>query len=76
MVQEDKVLGALAGFPQTYVAIEEVRAYFNGLMADGTVLDEGVYKMKVSALRIFGNEESEVDWDVFESVSFKVKYAA
>ncbi|KAI4638974.1 uncharacterized protein J4E78_011040 [Alternaria triticimaculans] len=75
VVQGDRVLGALAGFPQTYVARGEVRAYFNGLMADGTVLDEGEYRMKVSALRIFGNEESEEDWDVFESVSFKVKYA-
>jgi hypothetical protein len=76
VLQGDKVLGALAGFPQTYVARTEVRAYFNGLMADGTVLDEGSYRMRVMALRIFGDEERGEDWDVVESAGFAVKYAA
>ncbi|RYN45437.1 hypothetical protein AA0114_g9129 [Alternaria tenuissima] len=74
--QGDKNLGALAGFPQTYIARSEVRAYFNGLMASGEVLDEGSYRMKVSALRIFGDEEKVDDWDVVESTSFAVQYAS
>ncbi|KAG9185525.1 hypothetical protein G6011_06856 [Alternaria panax] len=76
VLQGDKSLGALAGFPQTYVARTELRAYFNGLMADGKVLDEGSYRIKISALRIFGNEEKEEDWDVVESAGFAVKYAS
>jgi subtilisin family serine protease len=76
VLQGDTMLGALAGFPQTYVARGEVRAFFNGLMADGTVLEEGSYRMRVSALRIFGTEEREEDWDIFESATFTVKYAA
>ncbi|KAF9691272.1 hypothetical protein EKO04_010922 [Ascochyta lentis] len=75
VLQGDKVLGALAGFPQTYVARTEVRAYFNGLMADGRVLDEGSYRIKVMALRIFGDEKRDEDWDVVESAGFAVKYA-
>ncbi|KAJ4361498.1 hypothetical protein N0V95_001835 [Ascochyta clinopodiicola] len=74
VLQGDKILGALAGFPQTYVARKEVRAYFNGLMADGKVLDEGSYRIKVTALRIFGDEEREQDWDTVESVGFTMKY--
>lgn len=74
VLQGDKVLGALAGFPQMFIARIEVRAYFNGFMADGTVLEEGIYSMRVSALRIFGNEERKEDWDVITSAAFAVKY--
>jgi hypothetical protein len=45
-------------------------------MASGEVLDEGSYRMKVSALRIFGDEEKVDDWDVVESTSFAVQYAS
>jgi hypothetical protein len=76
VLQGDKVLGALAGFPQTFIARIEVRAFFNGLMADGTVLEEGLYSMRVSALRIFGNEGRKEDWDVVTSAAFAVKYAS
>jgi hypothetical protein len=76
VLQDEKEVGALAGFPLTYVARGEVRAFFNGLMADGRVLNEGSYRIRVSALRLFGNEERKEDWDVFESASFAVKYAA
>jgi subtilisin family serine protease len=75
VLQGDKVLGPLAGFPQTFIPRSEVRAYFNGLMADGKVLDEGSYRMRIRALRIFGNEEREEDWDVVETTSFAFKYA-
>ncbi|USP79989.1 serine-type endopeptidase [Curvularia clavata] len=75
VLQGDKVLGPLAGFPQTYVARRELRAYFNGLLADGRVLDEGLYRMRVMALHIFGDEARKEDWDVVDSASFAVKYA-
>jgi hypothetical protein len=68
-------LGALAGWPLTYVARAEKRAWVNGLLADGTVLEEGEYRLRVQALRIFGNENEEEDWDVVETVAFGLKYS-
>ncbi|EOA82987.1 uncharacterized protein SETTUDRAFT_165339 [Exserohilum turcica Et28A] len=74
VLQGDKVLGPLAGFPQTYVPRSEVRAFFNGLLADGSVLDEGSYRMRVKALHIFGEKDREDDWDTVYSATFTVKY--
>ncbi|KPM34729.1 hypothetical protein AK830_g11841 [Neonectria ditissima] len=69
-----EVLGALAGWPLLYVPRGTQRAYFKGLLADGTVLEEGVYALKVSALRIFGNESRNNDWDIVPTVLFSLKY--
>ncbi|CAN9252094.1 unnamed protein product [Alternaria alternata] len=74
--QVDKFVAALAGFAQTYIARSEVRAYFNGLMASGEVLDEVSDRMKVSALRIVCDGEKVEDWNVAESSSFAVQYAS
>ncbi|KAK7936637.1 uncharacterized protein PG986_015075 [Apiospora aurea] len=49
-------MGALAGWPRRYLAALDQRAYFLGLLADGTVLPPGSYRMVASALRIFGDE--------------------
>ncbi|KAF6827563.1 subtilisin-like serine protease pr1c [Colletotrichum plurivorum] len=70
----EKNLGRLAGWPLEFITRLEQRAFFNGLLADGTVLEAGAYKMKVSALRIFGEREKEEDWDVYETVPFIVRY--
>lgn len=43
-------------------------------MADGSVLDRGSYKIRVSTLRIFGDEKSKEVCDVIEPVSFTVFY--
>lgn len=66
--------GALAGYPQAYVSRDEKRAFFQGLLADGTVLATGTYRLVASALRVFGDEAKEEDWDVVETVPFVVKY--
>lgn len=71
-----EVLGALAGWPLLYLPRGGQRAYVKGLLADGTVLEEGVYSLKVSALRIFGNESRDDDWDVVTTVPFSLKYEA
>lgn len=76
VLQGNKVLGPLAGFPQVYLGRSEVRAFFNGLLADGKVLDEGSYRMRIKALHVFGDEDREEDWDVVETTSFAVKYAS
>ncbi|KAF9873122.1 hypothetical protein CkaCkLH20_09285 [Colletotrichum karsti] len=71
---KEENVGGLAGWPLSYVTRLDQRAFFNGLLADGTVLEPGVYKMKVSALRIYGDREKKEDWDVFETVHFILKY--
>ncbi|KAK8057880.1 hypothetical protein PG996_011817 [Apiospora saccharicola] len=68
-------LGPLAGWPMRYLAAANQRAYFVGLLADGTVLPAGSYKMVASALRIFGDEAAVGDWDVVETVPFSVRYS-
>jgi hypothetical protein len=74
VLRGDEELEALAGWPQRYLAKGEVRAWFNGLLSDGTVLDEGTYGLRVRALRVFGDEEREEDWDVVATVEFGNKY--
>lgn len=74
VLQGGKALGALAGSPLLYLPRGESRIFFNGLLADGTVLEEGTYSLRVKALRIFGDEAKESDWDVMETVAFNVGY--
>jgi hypothetical protein len=57
-----------------YLARGEVRAWMNGLLADGRVLEEGSYSLRVKALRIFGDEDREGDWDVVRTAEFGIKY--
>jgi hypothetical protein len=72
----EEMLGSLAGWPQVYGPRREVRAWFNGLLANATVLKEGRYSMKIMALRIFGDEEQADDWDVIRTVPFSFTYRA
>jgi subtilisin family serine protease len=74
VLRGDEELGALAGWPQMYLARGEVRAWMNGLLADGRVLEEGSYSLRVKALRIFGDEDREGDWDVVRTAEFGIKY--
>lgn len=76
VLKDGKVLGPLAGWPVLYAARVPVRAYFNGLLDDGTVLDEGTYRVRVKALRVLGDKKKEEDWDVVTSVPFSIKYEA
>jgi hypothetical protein len=76
VLRGEEVVGSLAGWPQMHMARGTVRAWFNGLLDDGTVVQEGLYKLRVTALRIFGDEEREDDWDVTETVDFNFTYTA
>ncbi|EXF75055.1 subtilisin Carlsberg [Colletotrichum fioriniae PJ7] len=71
---KEETLGSLAGWPLPYAPRTETRAFFNGLLADNTVLEPAVYAMKVRALRIFGDRTNEGDWDVVKTVPFVLKY--
>ncbi|KZL86648.1 subtilisin carlsberg [Colletotrichum incanum] len=72
---KEENLGSLAGWPRSYVARSEQRAYFNGLLADRTVLEPASYAMEIRALRIFGNRAKKEDWDILKTVPFILKYA-
>jgi hypothetical protein len=74
VMKGETVVGSLAGWPQTALPKSELRAYFNGLLADGKVVDEGQYSLRVKALRIFGDEKKEEDWDVYNTVTFGFTY--
>lgn len=72
--QQELRVGSIAGSPQTYVPRGGFRIFFSGLLADGSVLEEGSYSLKVKALRIFGNASKEEEWDVVKTVAFSLKY--
>ncbi|KAH5463519.1 hypothetical protein HBI31_213750 [Parastagonospora nodorum] len=76
VLRGDEELGALAGWPPTFVARFERRAWINGLLSNGKVMEEGTYRLRVQALRIFGDESKKEDWDVVETVPFGIKYTA
>ncbi|KAI5919318.1 peptidase S8/S53 domain-containing protein [Camillea tinctor] len=71
-----QIVGSLPGYPLLFASRNEVRTYFNGLLADGTVVPQGSYKLIVSALRVFGDLEKADNWDIFETVSFNIQYSS
>jgi hypothetical protein len=70
----NKVIGSLPGWPRMHVPRIQTRAWFNGLLADGKVVNEGRYSFRVMALRVFGNEDEERDWDMVRTVEFRFTY--
>jgi hypothetical protein len=74
VLRGDEVLGDLAGWPRMHGAKGELRAWFHGLLADGTVVGEGKVVLRIKALRVFGNEAVEGNWDVVKTVEFGLKY--
>ena len=69
-----KSLGAPAGFPVQWNPMGKGNIVWNGKLADGGYAPAGKYKVKYQALRIFGDEKVESDWDKSESPVFSVKY--
>ncbi|KAJ4344850.1 uncharacterized protein N0V89_012594 [Didymosphaeria variabile] len=76
VLRGEEEMGSLAGSPQVYLPRGDSRVFISGLLADGTVLEEGSYSLRVKALRIFGDEEKDEDWDVVKTVEFGIKYAS
>lgn len=76
VLQGEREVGNLAGSPLVYLPRGPTRVFFNGLLANGTVLEEGSYSLRAKALRIFGDEAKEEDWDVATTVDFSFKYAS
>jgi hypothetical protein len=67
-------LGNIFGFPQVYLPRGGSVWEFDGRLEDGSFVPAGTYKLKVSALHIFGDAAKESDYDVVETVSFGIKY--
>ncbi|KAF6515990.1 hypothetical protein HZS61_004731 [Fusarium oxysporum f. sp. conglutinans] len=69
-----KSLGAPAGFPTLWNPMGKGSVVWNGKLADGGYAPAGKYKVAYRALRIFGDEKKESDWDKSESPVFGVRY--
>jgi hypothetical protein len=59
--------------------VHSVRRYgtrlnFNGQLPDGTIVPEGSYRFRIGALRMFGDETKEEDWDLKDTDSFVIEY--
>ncbi|PSN72515.1 subtilase [Corynespora cassiicola Philippines] len=63
--------------PKRWVSRVPVEFEFNGTMADHTIVPAGRYKLRVRALHIFGNEDTDdsTQWDVAETPEFFIQYA-
>ncbi|KAK0631138.1 peptidase S8/S53 domain-containing protein [Bombardia bombarda] len=70
-----KSLGQPASFPLAYNARGVIEATWDGSLADGTFVAPGVYKLAVRALRIFGKPELGSEYDLTETVQFRIRYA-
>ncbi|KAH7194985.1 peptidase S8/S53 domain-containing protein [Fusarium oxysporum] len=69
-----KSVGAPAWFPALWVPSGPNAITLTGQMADGGYAPAGKYKVAYRALRIFGNEKKESDWDKSESPVFSFRY--
>lgn len=67
-------LGQIPDYPLKYATTVGYTHNFNGALADKSVIPEGTYKFVISAVRIFGDEKEDEDWDVAETVPFILKY--
>ncbi|KAF6793422.1 subtilisin-like serine protease pr1c [Colletotrichum sojae] len=69
-------LGPLPNSPVVHAHRMGYTWNFGGRLADGTAVTEGTYKFIGRALKIFGDEAKDEDWDVVETVPFNLKYLA
>jgi subtilisin family serine protease len=69
-----KSIGSPAGFPALWSSRGLGAFVWDGQLADGNYAAPGKYRLVVWALRIFGDENNEEDWDLSISPGFKIKY--
>ncbi|KAH7323272.1 peptidase S8/S53 domain-containing protein [Stachybotrys elegans] len=73
------ILGSLSNFPKRFQPRNPVgpsTITWYGDLSDGSFVPEGSYSLLVRALKIFGDEEKEEDWDVVETPRFQIQYAS
>lgn len=73
-VLKQKTAGTLDGFPLEYSDRDFLAGYFNGMLADGTVVPEGKYGLLVRVLRLFGDPELADDYESLEIYPFALHY--
>ncbi|GJN86256.1 hypothetical protein PLIIFM63780_009835 [Purpureocillium lilacinum] len=71
-----KTIGQPSGFPEVSLTYGFFSPSWNGLLDSGIYAPPGKYKFIVRALRIFGDENKLEDWDVQETVGFRLEYKA
>lgn len=81
---DDSVVATMTGFPllnqprRRLVDDIGVDLYptWDGSLDDGSYAPAGSYKFLVKALRVFGDESVEADWDVVETDEFSITYSS
>ena len=73
-VSEYKSIGSPAGFPALWNPRGLGTYLWDGQLADGNYAAPGKYRLVVWALRIFGDENNEDDWDLSISPRFRIEY--
>ncbi|KAG6008140.1 hypothetical protein E4U21_004897 [Claviceps maximensis] len=69
-----KTIGQPFGFPNLWVTRGISKFPWDGQLNSGSYVPPGSYKFVVRALRIFGDEKKESDWDVSTSPAVSIKY--
>ncbi|KAF2652507.1 serine endopeptidase [Lophiostoma macrostomum CBS 122681] len=70
-----QTLGNIFGFPQTYVPRGQAGSSWDGRLADGSLVPAGTYSILVRALKLFGDETKEDEFEAAETVVFGIKYS-
>lgn len=70
-----RVIGEPVNFPLLWNPMGRNSQPFTGELAGGGFAPAGMYVVRYRALRIFGNEEDEKDWDESYSPPFAIEYA-
>lgn len=70
-------LGSIASYPkefQSRAATGPKQISWQGQLDDGSYVPAGIYSLRVRALKIFGNEHKDSDYDVVDTPKFRVRY--
>lgn len=80
LVLGTKTIGSVEEFPSLWNPRnppgDVSRLTWTGLLADGSYIQPGRYKIAFKALRINGNPNVEADYDKAESQTFRIQYAS
>ncbi|KAK8090464.1 hypothetical protein PG997_005425 [Apiospora hydei] len=67
-------IGDILGSPRLWLNRHFSLAPWNGQLADGSYAPKGRYRFAVRALRVFGNQKNETDYDVAFTQDFNIQY--
>ncbi|KAH7325631.1 subtilase [Stachybotrys elegans] len=70
----DVTLGEIDAYPWTFLRVGSWDTIWDGLMADGSWVAPGRYRIIAYALRTFGDRHNPGDWDKFVSTDFGIRY--